>query len=203
MLNGNTATVELHAKNICAYSEVLLIQNSGVPSQLFGNWTLENDVTNALGSTTLSDDTAKIFTTSNSGSDNIAINGIVYEDFLRTNSDRVLPEILAEQNAPFTLSSTSIYGSMSSFDVCANSSITFSLGNSTSVSPVTTEYEWTIIDLDNANAETTPSGGSNGSQTTHSFTNAGGNYQVRLRVNSSCCGWSVPCLLYTSPSPRD
>ena len=192
LLNGNTAAVELHAKNICAYSEVLLIQNSGVSSQLFGNWILENDVTNALGSTTLSDDTAKIYTTSNSGSDNVVINGIIYEDFLRTNSDRVLPEIDAEQSAPFTLSSTSSYSSISSFDICANSSIVFSVGNSTSVSPITTEYEWTIIDLDNANAETTPNGGSSGSQTTHSFANAGGNYQVRLRVNSSCCGWSVP-----------
>ena len=91
-MSGNTASVELHAKNICAYSEVLLIQNSGISSLLFGNWTLENDVTNAQGSTTLSDDTAKIFTTSSSGNEDVMINGIIYEDFLRTNSDRVLPK---------------------------------------------------------------------------------------------------------------
>ena len=114
LFSTNTAAVELHAQNICAYSEVLLIQNSGTSSLLFGNWTVENDVTNALGSTTLSDDTAKIFTTSSSGNQDVIVNGIIYQDFLRTNSDRVLPEIFAEQSAPFTLSSTSSYGSMSS-----------------------------------------------------------------------------------------
>ena len=195
-LNAPTNDLSIIANSICALSEVRLAQSGSSTFSLFGNWSTVSDETNATSSFTLDSDTVKVYDIY-IGSDQVFLGSQLYEGMLIVNGgDRVLPQLRATQTLPISAMSTSDFGSMSTLEVCAGATVAFDISNSSLVTPVSTDYEWTIIDLDNANAEILPLGGASGSSTTHSFANAGGNYQIRLRANSACCGWSLPIYGY-------
>ena len=175
----------------CSYSEIEIGQ-SGSDAVNASSASIPNDVNSSTSSLTTSSNPLVVYYTASSGSFDVTTGGATLSDYIRIKTNRVLPEITAAQVTPSAVSDTSSFAAVSTIGVCPNSTVSFGTNSAIAVSPTTTEYEWTIIDLDNGNATSAPSGGSNGATTSHTFTNAGGNYQVRLRVNSACCGWSVP-----------
>jgi len=173
---GSAITVNQYAG--CTNSDITLTKGSG--SFAFGSMGSPS-VVNNLNPTTSSTNTdgstspSHIYYTTTGGRA-LVVGSSVYPGYIDVTTARTLPTINIDGSIAATV------------EVCINSSITIQVPVGSVGSPTPEVYEWSIV---NGTTPSSPSGGTSGQVTSHTFASAG-TYYVKLRVYTVCCGWSIP-----------